>query len=62
MNPSGWSNNTVIATLTPGTDKQSGVKKSQYKIGNGAWTDYTGAVSLSAEGEYLRPFAGSGRQ
>ncbi|CAI6048732.1 hypothetical protein PAECIP112173_01305 [Paenibacillus sp. JJ-100] len=51
LNPSGWSNNIVTATLTPGTDTQSGVKKSQYKIGNGAWTDYVGPFLVRTEGQ-----------
>ncbi|MGV2886038.1 fibronectin type III domain-containing protein [Paenibacillus taichungensis] len=51
LNPSGWSNNSVTVTLTPGTDTQSGVQKSQYKIGSGAWTDYSGPFSVSTEGQ-----------
>ncbi|MGV2886114.1 fibronectin type III domain-containing protein [Paenibacillus taichungensis] len=51
LNPSGWSNNSVTVTLTPGTDNQSGVQKSQYKIGSGAWTDYSGPFTVSTEGQ-----------
>ena len=32
----------VTFTITPGTDSQSGVNKTEYKIGNGSWTKYNG--------------------
>jgi hypothetical protein len=51
LNPSGWTNNNVTVTLTHGADGQSGVEKSQYKIGSGAWTDYTGPFTVSTEGQ-----------
>lgn len=52
VNPSGWTNSNVTVTITHGSDSQSGVQKSQYKIGSGGtWTDYTGPFTISAEGQ-----------
>ncbi|WP_164779551.1 fibronectin type III domain-containing protein [Paenibacillus kobensis] len=50
--PSGWTKQSVMVEVTNGTDSQSGVQKSQYKIGAGAWTDYSTAITISDEGVY----------
>jgi chitodextrinase len=43
--------NAVTFSLAGGTDLESGVLVSQYKLGAfGAWTDYSGTVTISAEG------------
>ncbi|MGN7308840.1 OmpL47-type beta-barrel domain-containing protein, partial [Bacillus subtilis] len=41
----------VIATLTSGTDAQSGVSRTEYKIGSGAWQTYVSPITISTEGE-----------
>ncbi|WP_449011853.1 fibronectin type III domain-containing protein [Paenibacillus taichungensis] len=51
LSDSSWTNKDVTFTLTSGTDSGSGVAKSQYKIGTGAWVDYTGVVTISTEGQ-----------
>jgi uncharacterized protein YccT (UPF0319 family) len=52
VNPSGWTNSNVTVTLTHGADSQSGVQKSQYRLGaGGAWTNYTGPFAISNEGK-----------
>lgn len=53
INPSGWSNDSVTVTLTPGTDGQSGVQKTRYKIGSGAWIDYSSPFTVSTAGQTL---------
>ncbi|WP_186785982.1 fibronectin type III domain-containing protein [Paenibacillus agilis] len=51
INPSGWTNDKVTVTLTHGSDPQSGVRKSQYKIGtSGAWKEYIVPFTVSTEG------------
>ncbi|MBV6717220.1 fibronectin type III domain-containing protein [Paenibacillus chitinolyticus] len=44
--------NNVWVTLTDGSDAESGIEKSQFKIGDaGSWIDYTSPVEVSGEGK-----------
>lgn len=46
-----WSSSNVTITITPGTDSLSGVSKTQYKIGDASWINYTGTpIVISQEG------------
>ncbi|MFC3750102.1 alpha/beta fold hydrolase, partial [Paenibacillus sp. GCM10012306] len=45
-----WTQDDVKVTITDGVDTLSGVKKSQYKINQGDWVDYTSIVTLHDEG------------
>ena len=45
-----WGNTDVTFTITGGTAPQGG-QTLQYKIGNGEWTNYTSAVTVSTEGK-----------
>ncbi|MEK8127556.1 fibronectin type III domain-containing protein [Paenibacillus filicis] len=46
-----WTNQNVTVTLTHGIDTLSGVKKSQYRLGNSStWIDYSNTVTISQEG------------
>lgn len=47
-----WTNENVTFTITHGTDIESGVQKSQYKINTGNWQDYSSAVTVSDEGTH----------
>ncbi|RRJ54973.1 S-layer protein [Paenibacillus oralis] len=51
LSDSNWSNKDVTFTISSGADNGSGVAKNQYKIGAGAWVDYTGIVTISTEGQ-----------
>lgn len=45
---SGWYNGNKVISVTHGTDTQSGVWKSQYRIyGSGSWIDYTGPFTAT---------------
>ena len=44
-------NSSVVITLSP-TDPTSGVAVTQYAIDDGTWTNYTGNLSVTAEGLY----------
>jgi hypothetical protein len=46
-----WSNVNVTFTITNGTDANSGVARSEYNLNGGAWTTYTGTVTVSAAGQ-----------
>ncbi|MEI4926949.1 hypothetical protein Q8G50_31025, partial [Klebsiella pneumoniae] len=46
LSESDWTNKDVTFTLTSGKDNESGIAKSQYKLGaTGAWVDYTDEVT-----------------
>lgn len=47
-----WTNGDVTFTITPGTDANSGVLKTQYRIDSGTWTDYSTMVTVSDEGTH----------
>ncbi|MCT4612577.1 MAG: GBS Bsp-like repeat-containing protein, partial [Clostridia bacterium] len=47
---SSWQNTNVNFTVTGGSDTGSGVARREYKIGSGAWTTYSSAVTVSTEG------------
>ena len=47
-----WTNQDVSFTIDGSTDSGSGLKKYQYKIDDGLWTDYTGAVAVITEGQH----------
>ncbi|WP_423800202.1 OmpL47-type beta-barrel domain-containing protein [Neobacillus sp. SAB-20_R2A] len=49
-----WTKENVIVTLTDGLDEQngSGYKKTQYKIDDGDWQDYTSPIDFDQAGEY----------
>ncbi len=52
LSESDWTNKEVTFTLTSGKDNESGIAKSQYKLGaTGAWVDYTDEVTISTEGK-----------
>lgn len=45
---SGWYNGNKVISVTHGTDTQSGVLKSQYRVyGSGSWIDYTGPFTAT---------------
>lgn len=44
-----WTRDPVTVTLSGGSDEQSGLLRLEYRLGaEGAWTEYTGAVSIAA--------------
>ncbi|MGQ8873815.1 RCC1 domain-containing protein [Paenibacillus sp. TSA_86.1] len=48
--PDEWSNTTFLVTMYHGTDEQSGIMKSQYRLDQGgAWTDYTVPFNVSGD-------------
>ncbi|WP_340015437.1 fibronectin type III domain-containing protein [Paenibacillus sp. FSL K6-1318] len=48
--PEEWSNSTYVVNIFNGSDEQSGVMKSQYRLDQGAtWTDYTVPFNVSGE-------------
>ncbi|MBS4174325.1 S8 family serine peptidase [Bacillus sp. FJAT-49736] len=47
----GWYTSDVTVGLTA-TDDSSGVKSTQYRVNNGEWKDYSGAIKLSVDGKY----------
>lgn len=47
---SGWAVGSVTFTVSAGTDELSGIQKTQYRIGNGSWTDYVGPVNFTKSG------------
>jgi alpha-tubulin suppressor-like RCC1 family protein len=51
ISPDVWSNSSFTVTITDGIDSQSGILKSQYRVGNsGEWLDYTQPVEVRGEG------------
>ncbi|MGZ4112628.1 MAG: OmpL47-type beta-barrel domain-containing protein, partial [Tumebacillaceae bacterium] len=48
-NANGWYNQDVAIALN-GVDSNSGVGSTEYKLGNGDWTAYNGALTISTEG------------
>ncbi|WP_408895373.1 fibronectin type III domain-containing protein [Paenibacillus taichungensis] len=47
-----WTNKNVTFNIADGVDEGSGVAKTQYRFGTtGAWVDYLGEETLTAEGE-----------
>lgn len=54
VNPQTVSNQNVTFMINSGSDSGSGVLKSQYKLGAaGSWTDYTGQVTLTGDGQIV---------
>jgi hypothetical protein len=53
LSTAAWTNGNVTFTITPGTDSQSGVAYTQYQIDGGAWTNYTGVVTISTNGKHV---------
>ncbi|HKL10837.1 MAG TPA: immunoglobulin-like domain-containing protein [Clostridia bacterium] len=51
VNPTSWTNSATIS-ITPGTDSGSGVEKTEYKIDEGEWTNYSSPFSYSVDGEH----------
>lgn len=47
----GWGSSNPTFTVTGGSDALSGLASRQYKVGSGAWTGYSTAVTVSNEGE-----------
>ncbi|WP_223821853.1 OmpL47-type beta-barrel domain-containing protein [Paenibacillus peoriae] len=45
-----YTNKDILVTLSSGQDTLSGVQKTQYRIGNGNWLDYTEPFSITQEG------------
>ncbi|WP_052646893.1 OmpL47-type beta-barrel domain-containing protein [Paenibacillus terrae] len=45
-----YTNKDVLVTLSSGQDNLSGVQKTQYRIGNGSWLDYTEPFNITQEG------------
>ncbi|WP_025677245.1 OmpL47-type beta-barrel domain-containing protein [Paenibacillus polymyxa] len=45
-----YTNKDILVTLSSGQDNLSGVQKTQYRIGNGNWLDYTEPFSITQEG------------
>ncbi|MCZ1268507.1 fibronectin type III domain-containing protein [Paenibacillus tundrae] len=50
VNPSEWSNEDVQVSVTEGTDELSGIRQTEYRLGNGSWTIYTTPFTVSTEG------------
>ncbi|NEW09151.1 S8 family serine peptidase [Paenibacillus sp. SYP-B3998] len=47
-----WSNTDVSFTIIEGMDNGSGIKNTQYKVGNdGIWVNYTSPVTVTTEGK-----------
>ena len=53
LSTAAWTNGNVTFTIIPGTDNQSGVAYTQYQIDGGAWTNYTGVVTISTNGKHV---------
>ena len=53
LSTAAWTNGNVTFTIIPGTDSQSGVAYTQYQIDGGAWTNYTGVVTISTNGKHV---------
>lgn len=52
VDPSGWTNQIVTVTITPGEDNLSGVNSIQYRINGGSWKTYLSPFTLSNQGIY----------
>ncbi|WP_440119217.1 fibronectin type III domain-containing protein [Paenibacillus sp. QZ-Y1] len=51
INPSAWTKDDVLITVTEGTDAWSGTQKTQVKLGpGGEWRDYSNPFTVNAEG------------
>ncbi|MGY3386789.1 hypothetical protein ACVWZB_004743 [Paenibacillus polymyxa] len=50
LSDSNYTNKDVLVTLTGGQDDLSGIQKTQYRIGNGSWLDYTEPFTITQEG------------
>lgn len=50
--PSGWTSQTVNLMVSGSTDGASGIAYTRYQIDGGSWLDYTGPVSISADGAH----------
>lgn len=51
VNPSDWTRDAVVVTLTAGMDEASGIAQTQYKIGEHTeWVDYQTPFTLNEEG------------
>ncbi|WP_068777357.1 Ig-like domain-containing protein [Paenibacillus sp. FJAT-26967] len=49
-----WSKSSVTVNVTPGTDAESGVNRTEYSLAGAetlGWTAYTGPLTISAEGQ-----------
>ncbi|MDN8589293.1 fibronectin type III domain-containing protein [Paenibacillus sp. 11B] len=54
VNPSSWTKEDVLVTITAGSDALSGVQKTQYKLGiGGEWKEYTVPFKVASEGNTL---------
>lgn len=52
LNPDGWTNaESVTATITAGEDRESGIARTEYRIGEGEWQIYDTALSITESGE-----------
>lgn len=51
INDTNWSTKPIEVTIESGTDNESGVVKTEYKIGDGSWTVYTAPFIVTQEGE-----------
>lgn len=59
-----WTNQNVEVLIADGIDMDSGVRITEYKIGNGGWHPYTSKLTIADEGEieiYARTFDYTGR-
>jgi subtilisin family serine protease len=52
LTTTGWVNHDVTLTLQA-SDDRSGVRRTEYKLGAGAWTAYAGPITIRSEGETL---------
>ncbi len=52
LTTTGWVNHNVTLTLQA-SDDRSGVQRTEYKLGAGAWTAYAGPITITGEGENL---------
>lgn len=50
LSPTGWTNQNVQVSITPGSDTTTGISKTEYRIGNGVWQTYTSPFSVQTEG------------
>ncbi|MGC5771864.1 fibronectin type III domain-containing protein [Paenibacillus pabuli] len=54
VDPSSWTKEDVMVTITEGSDALSGVQKTQYKLGiGGEWKEYGTPITVSSEGNTL---------
>lgn len=52
VSPADWTKGPVAVSVSGGSDEQSGLARLEYRTGDGAWTEYTGPVNLTAASRF----------